>query len=320
MRNSFTKSSLVVLFILLIMEFYDCYKPFCINEINIQYLFNCNLYIGVLVVRPSTVRISSLLKAWGYEFASKPGNEFKIFTPFNENKNSTYWKHVNLSSKKDKKMSSFRLMFYSNFASARDFYENTTLNWYLRTTYDCFIHLPHLYHFIHELNTQYDPTKDIVFKGDHTGRFIHGGPGWIMSRAAVYQYLKMEEEMETEFLKNGFGDDVNIMMFPQKFNLTFNEVYTPEFVGWPVRDSSYSSLIESNFTYSNVSSACGKNMFPVKVNSIIIWHNGCVNDYVNTIGKKIINEAPDFLGLHFFRGDGGEFCRFNDEKINETVK
>ena len=285
-----------------------------IEEINFNYIINPNLYIGVMIVKPSHIRVSSLLNAWGYEFASNHGNVFRIFSPFNEERNSTYWKYVNLSSVNRGPISLFRLLFYSNFASAQDFYQNTGLNWYLRTTYDCFIHLPKLYRFIQKLNRQYDPTKDIVFKGDHIGHFIHGGPGWIMSRAAVYEYLKMKDEMEDEYFKNGFGDDVNIMLFPKKYNLTFNEIYTPEFVGWPVKDSSYNDLINSNFNYSNVTTICKKELQKAKVNSIIIWHNGCPHDYVNTIGKKIINEAPDFLGLHFYNNFGGEFCR-----LNETV-
>ena len=125
-----------------------------INEICFKYIYliNSNLYIGVMVVRPNNNRISSLLDAWGHEFASKPGNVFHIFSPFNE-KNLTYWKRVDLTSIKDKNMPAFRLIFYSNFASARDFYQNTKLNWYLRTTYDCFIHLRHLYQFIQKLKT-----------------------------------------------------------------------------------------------------------------------------------------------------------------------
>lgn len=267
-----------------------------------------------MIVSAFSPRIPFLLNAWGYEFSSKPENVFRFFTPFGENTSSILFKQVEIKS--DKKMSNYRLMIYSNFASARDFYENTTLNWYLRTTYDCYIHLPNLYRFIQKLNRQYEPTKDIVFKGDHTGLFIHGGPGWIMSRAAVYEYLKMENEMLSEYDKNWFGDDVNILMFPKKFNLTYSDIYTPEFVGWPVQDSSYQSLIQSNFNYKNVTTVCLSNKQPAKVKSIVIWHNGRRYDYVNTIGKKIINEAPEYLGLHFFSQNGGEFCRFNNTSIN----
>lgn len=309
---------LIPLFILVLL-FYINANKFNNCEISVQFLLSLdlddNLYISVIVVSPNSKRVPSLLNAWGYEFISKRKNMFKIFSPFNDDSNSTYWKFVNIS---DKNIAYYKLAFYCNFESAHDFYENTDLKWYLRTTYDCFIHLQNLYGFIQKLNDQYDPTQDIVFKGDYTGSFIHGGPGWIMSRAAVHEYLKMEDEMTIEYKKYFYGDDVNILMFTEKFNLTFDHIYAPEFVGWPVKDSSYNSLIESNFTFSNISKACNKDLQPTKVNSIVIWHNGRNIDYVNAIGKRIINEAPGFLGLHFIVNEGGEFCRLNAVRKTKT--
>lgn len=326
-QKKFMNFSVMNLILLVILLYYianksiDLIHSLYIKETEVQFLLkyrfiDLNLFISVIVVSPNSKRVPSLLDAWGYEFSNKSANTLKIFTPFIEQTNSTYWIYVNVE---DKNAASFRKIFYCNFASARYFYQNTTFKWYLRTTYDCFIHLPNLYSFIHKLNSQYNPMKDIVFKGDHIGDFIHGGPGWIMSRAAVYEYLKMEDEMKIEYNKSWHGDDVNIMLFPKKLNLTFQDVYVPEFAGWPVKDSSYSSLIQSNFNYSNISTICQRKFQPTKVNSIVIWHNGRAYDYVNTIGKKIIDEAPDFVGLHFFRHLGGEFCRLEKNKINNSI-
>lgn len=299
----------LILFICTIQHFFYSYS----KKLSLQFTFKItlsNLYISVLIVRPHSKRINSLLKAWGNEFASQSGNVFKIFTSFNESINSKY---INIVSNKSTRRFLFRLVFYLNFASARDFYDNTSLKWYLRTTYDCYIHLSNLYRYIQKLNGEYNPNKDIVMKGDHNKYFIHGGPGWIMSRAAVKEYLNFENEMTVSYLKNSQGDDVNIMLFARKYNLTYSDIYSPEFSGWPVKDESYGQLIRSNFSYSNITLPCRKDLSPKKVNSLVIWHNGCKHDYVNSIGKRIINEAPDFLGLHYFRHIGGEFCRLEEK-------
>ena len=232
------------------------------------------------------------------------------------NGSKKYWKIIKINKTTS---ASYRNAFYLNFASAHDFYENTSFKWYLRTTYDSFIHLPHLYHYIKELNEKYNPFEDIVMKGDHIRYFIHGGPGWIMSRAAVKEYLNMEEDMTRSYENTYSGDDVNIMMFSRKFNLSYEDIHTPEFSGWPVLDSSYQSLISSKFNYSVIKNTCNRNLQPAKVNTIIIWHNGRKKDYVNTIGKKIIDEAPDYLGLHYHQHIGGEFCIFQ-KKSKPKVK
>lgn len=275
---------------------------------------NLDLYIAVISQIPYSKRIISLFQAWGEEFANKSGSMIKIFTLFNET-NSTYiplkyWKYITVKGLRFSSYS-YRLVYYLNFASAHDFFKNTNLRWYLRTTYDNYIHLPNLYKFIEKLNSQYDPETEIVMKGDHIGYFIHGGPGWIMSRYAVKKYIDIEKQMTENYNSFKNADDENIMMFVNEYRLLYNNIYTPQFSGWPVKDSSYQQLIQSNFSYSKIIFPCRKNLHPKKVNKLVVWHNGRKKDYVNTIGKRIINEAPDNLGIHYHLHTGGEFCIFS---------
>ena len=55
----------------------------------------------------------------------------------------------------------------------------------------------------------------------------------------------------------------------------------------------------------------------IHVNDIIVWHNGRKYDYVNTIGRKIIDEAPPWFYIGNTHHIGGKllYLRFNYLKI-----
>lgn len=317
-------------FLFLYKQYFSKSKLFSVESINssmikINLFINdkpkLDLYIAVICILPKSPRVMSLLKSWGYEFSKLQGITFKIFTPYEESDEQLFPSKYKVYVKTKFLGLLYRYAFYTSYASAHDYYENTTHKWYFRTTYDTFTHIGNLRKFIQKLNSKYNPDKDIVIKADHNKKFLHGGPGWVMSRAAVKYYLELEKEITKEYEKEGCGDDVNIMHFINKTNLTFYDIHTQEFAGWPVYDNSYESLIMSKFNYSNITTYCRNDLHISRVNDIVNWHNGRKKDYVNTIGKRIINNAPNYIGIHFYPFGGGEFCRirnntFKNEQIN----
>ena len=215
----------------------------------------------------------------------------------------------------------YRLSYYLSYQSALDFYDKTSLKLYLRTTYDVFVHIPNLMRFIRNLEKKYDPFRDIVMKADHNTNFLHGGSGWLMSRAAVSRLLGMEGEMTAKHRKEGCGGDVNIMHILKKLNQSFNDVHAQEFSGWPVLDDSCTPLIRSGFDCTSAVKRCSNAHHVSRVRDIAVWHNGREKDYVSAIGRKIIDEAPMPFGIEYRAHRCGEFCTLvNDTLVNKQLK
>jgi hypothetical protein len=84
---------------------------------------------------------------------------------------------------------------YANFLTAFP-----TSPWYFRALDDTFINTTVLYHHLLYLNTVYDPKEAIVFRA-HANRegggryYIHGGSGWLCSRAFVDTHVRRELSM-----------------------------------------------------------------------------------------------------------------------------
>lgn len=294
-------------------------KRFFTDQINLIFNFErvfnkLSVYIVILIQQRNSPRTPFLLKSWGDEFSQIQDATFTIYSSIRENRSfidPNFEKKYNFHFVQvpQETISPYRSFVYLDYKSAHEFYENTTHNWYLRTSYDALIHIPNLYKLINYLDSKYDPRKDIIMKGHNCHTFVHGGSGWLMSRACVKKYLELENYCMEKYKKDFPADDVNINYFLKKANISFNDVHTPTFVGWPVKKEYYDLLINSSFDYSVIKQPCKMNLQPCRVNEIVSWHNRQKIDYVNTIGKKIINEAPDDFGLHFYRHIGGEFCR-----------
>lgn len=282
---------------------------------NAKYVFvKPTIYIVILIQMRHSPRTPFLLKAWGDEFSKIKGATFSIYTSIRES-----WSFIDPEIKTkynfrfvkvpNEKIAVYQSFVYLDYQSAREFYYNTTHEWYLRTSYDALIHIKNLYKYLEYLNKKYNPRKDVVFKGHHCQTFVHGGSGWLMSRACVKKYLELENYCMDEYKKKISADDVNINHFIFKMNFTKKQIHTPTFVGWPVKNYHWQLLVNSSFNFSVIQQPCSKKLQIARVNEIVSWHNRQKIDYVNTIGKKVINEAPDDIGLHYYPHVGGEFCR-----------
>ena len=193
----------------------------------------------------------------------------------------------------------WRYIFYANFIAAKKFLEDEYAMWFLRTTYDVYISWKNLWRLFSELDSKYDAAKDKVFVGQVIAgmRYIHGGPGWIMSRAAVEEYVRDETRLTVIYNKKRVGDDVNIVQFVKRLNLTAADVHTSQFVGPPLHGELWPSLIEQNFNFSSVGKCPEKtNKFELaRVNRIALLHNGHKMNYVAAYGKQLIETAPPNL-------------------------
>ena len=190
----------------------------------------------------------------------------------------------------------WRYIFYANFIAAKHFLEQGHAMWLLRTTYDVYISWKNLWPLFSELDSKYNPREDKVFVGQviRDMRYIHGGPGWIMSRAAVEEYVRDEARLTRIYNKRRVGDDVNIVQFVKHLNLTPVKVHTSRFVGPPLQDLAWEQLIGTNFNFSTLGkcpASAGQRQLS-RVNQIALLHNGHKANLVAAYGKQLIETAP----------------------------
>jgi hypothetical protein len=194
----------------------------------------------------------------------------------------------------------WRAFFYLGYAAAHRFLNETDLPWFIRTTYDVYLHLPNLIHFINELDLRYDPLRDIVLKGELIERpsggfaYIHGGPGWIMSRAAVKAYVELEKEVEAVYISKGSGDDITIVNFTGRVGLRRKETFSNRFCGLPIRG--ILDALDEKRDFSLVKENCSTNpefRQHIKLKDIAFLHNGQEVNWAVKIGDWLIRNAPD---------------------------
>ena len=276
-------------------------KPeFANPEARAFYPRNLSIYMGVICVSDKSPRTPSLLHSWGNEFISTTTNTVFKFVSTDKSP-PKFMEGLYIQFNQVSSMKHYRHVFYMNYVSARDFYYNSTCDWYVRTTYDCFVHLEKFYEYMNILSRRYNPLKDIVFKGkviNYNKRtvYIHGGCGWIMSRAAVQKYLELESNMSDLYYTRMMGDDINIADFPKLINMSLLDVDDGVFLGPPIPDEQYELTKDMNF--SRIKERCAflheKPYWPVPFNQIIFYHNAHKNDYAFTRAKKMIDSAPPY--------------------------
>jgi hypothetical protein len=312
----------VKLWPLLLFVSFGCFLPalFCFGLIFVQFVgpslvsdrVSCinlsALYIAVICIDPMCNRGRDLYHSWGGEFMlSGDGSMLQFFmasaVPFFQHCSQVVPFVEHPSSAPDaqgKRPPVVDHAFYLNYASAHYFLENTTLHWYIRTTYDTYVHLPHLRALIADLNAQYSPLTDIVLKGEmisHHGHllFIHGGPGWIMSRAAVEKFVEYEGSLTELFQSSTAGDDVFMAPFASWLNLTHKDVFSPLFCGPPISPTDYEQL-NATKSFAVIEVICP--LTPafhrlLKVRDLVFLHNGESVNWAALIGRWMIDEAPD---------------------------
>jgi hypothetical protein len=211
-----------------------------------------------------------------------------------------------------------RHCFWLDLASAHHFLENTSLMWYIRTTYDTYVHLPNLGDLMDDLNARYLPVFDIVMKGEalsigKTLEFVHGGPGWIMSRAAAAKFVAHEHAMIEMHTNLSVGDDVIFSKFAVDFGLRPEDIFSPRFCGAPLDAASW-KLFNDTRKFDGLDVMCPLEPLAhplLRVTQLVFLHNGQKTDWVNPLGEWLITEAPDNLYIEAVEHEA-RFCWIDD--------
>lgn len=189
------------------------------------------------------------------------------------------------------------------------FLQDDRLRWLVRTTEDCFIHLLRFPVMIRELEQRYDPLKDVVMIGQSIEinpliSMIHGGSGWVMSRAAAEFYTQHRKYIVGEWKTMRVGDDVMPHFFRKAANLSANQTNHYGFIGSSMNDESFRRMRNNNYT--NLA-ACPSfrrqeemKRFIMPFGDFVFWHSGR-NDMISmTDGYRLARDVPK--GLAFAHG------------------
>ncbi|EAY19675.1 hypothetical protein TVAG_432710 [Trichomonas vaginalis G3] len=185
-------------------------------------------------------------------------------------------------------------------AAMQDFYYNTTLPWFLRTADDVFISIDNLYKLIYDLEQLYDPKNEIVVKG-HTINltdidfFIHGGSGWLLSRAAVKELLFNEKYLPFS-MTISIADDILINKYWKRLGVTYNSSYSDKFAGNEIVQHQKNIMPKLDF---KTLSTCPNQEDLIDPRNIAVWHSADNELAVILHGDRFIKAAPPEIRAYF---------------------
>lgn len=276
---------------ILLMTFFYFYFN-CHIKIDFHFLNeNHAIYVVSIVNSPNWVRSTNLWNMWGKDFVIKyPLSDFK-FVSFQPNSNFS-----NRLLLTEVPIKNYRGFFYLFNKAVEDFL-NTKYQWIYRTTEDCLVDVDLFGKYMENLTSHYSPSTNVI-KG-HAVEFasnmffIHGGSGWIMSRAAAKAYYDNIRILSREYNSNPTsGDDVLIGWFAHHLlNLSFKKIDDPYFLGSPYQNSEVTVVQEKKWnTLPNCTANKILQQKPIK--QIIFWHSGRKDNYPMNIGIKAKDVYP----------------------------
>lgn len=262
---------------------------------------------GMIINIDNISRISDMIKYWGDDFKMlSPASTFRVATPWE----LIIFPDAKIVTEVRPRISQPQQYHYMFEDHLRDFLEHTNLRWFIRTTEDSFTHLKRLPKFISDLEAKYNPLNDIVMEGQVVqlaeGIFIHGGAGWVMSRAAARYYFDNRDEIHDKWLKTGQGDDVLPDVIKTKLGWKTERMCNEAFVGSPVVPEAREQMLKSN--YSNLPE-CPSEVHQksqarpiLRLNKTVFWHSSTQMLWTLTDGYRILQEAGDLALGHVFEG------------------
>jgi hypothetical protein len=274
-----------------------------------------SIYMAIVCVDPRCRRGLDAYSSWGRSFLEEfPGSELQFF--HRDNFALVPGRSVCVPGPWDYP---YQAVLDQDFASARDFFRRGYFEWYIRTSYDVYCHLPTLRALIGSLERFANPRSDIVVKGEAFRHppaddptlidWIHGGSGWLMSRAAVTAFLVQESEMRKD--QELMGDDVIFGRSLAALGLLLADVFSGAFQGSPIPETIYEAL-EQNMNFDAVAVACsrsGESFHPrVRVRDRAFLHNGREVNWAVKLGRRILEEAGERLWLES-SANMSWFCR-----------
>ena len=245
------------------------------------------VYFATLVVNPQNLtRFFTTYKSWGcsIQFYS---NE-SIFVPIStrkiikwKRKQITYYLNGNM------KFSSNLILGYKE--GMLDFISNTSLKWFFRLTDDVYVNIHNFANFIQNLENEYNPLHDKVIKGQLcNGIFLHGGSGWIMSRKAVEEVLKIWDEVPID---PNLADDVFAPKLWKKAGIDILDTNSKDFLGSPIDYPDINYLENHQWSYFRKCPTTPH--FHLK--EISVWHAGSQSMSIVVHGNELMDEMPNLL-------------------------
>jgi hypothetical protein len=201
--------------------------------------------------------------------------------------------------------SDMRLLIYFE-DHLRHFLKATRFRWYIRTTEDCFVNLKRLPPMIAELERRHNPLRDIVIAGQAVDinefvSMVHGGAGWIMSRAACKFYMAHHKAIRRVSAQNDQADDLIPQAFMRVAKLATEEVNHFGFLGSPLDDKTVGRFRKLNFSgigpCPSLEVQRWRRRFLVPVDPIVLWHSGRKDMFPMMEGYQIARELPPGLVL-----------------------
>ncbi|EAY15202.1 hypothetical protein TVAG_201960 [Trichomonas vaginalis G3] len=331
------KSFILAAFILIVLYIFHAicatqiseYIPQIQSQPYIQNSDKCKLYMFLLNGNPQNmIRVKVGYEYWARDFAKMFKNSMlRVGSALDLDVELDYQYNIPWNGS----IIHFQNFLHMFIQSLYDFYYSTDLDWYARTTDDCLVDIRKLPQMMSELESEYDPRKDIVVKGHLIqspvivkGRnfaYLHGGSGWIMSRAAVHEFLLHEKEYVDEYYSEyAKGDDVITFQMMNKMHLKPNQINSYRFLGPPLLDESVDNL-EYKW-YENIKVCSDHSLSYLNPNTylkdVVFWHAGR-NDMVTTRkGFRYLSEIPSELKVQFAK-EKGTICFLQQNPfINKT--
>jgi hypothetical protein len=116
--------------------------------------------------------------------------------------------------------------------SASYFFYNTTAKWYIFVSDTTYVHIQNVKDMLIDLNEKYDALTQSVVLGSciaqgSAAAFLDGAVGWLMSRKAVADFMKVADQWATSVSS---ADDVQFTLAMQRMKLSVRDAASPYFL------------------------------------------------------------------------------------------
>ncbi|OHT03557.1 hypothetical protein TRFO_29055 [Tritrichomonas foetus] len=249
------------------------------------------IYIVSIVNSPDWVRSKILYEKWGKKFIERyPLSVFKFASRVMHKDFKDRTLHVKTV------YPNYRAFFYYFNDAVDDFLTKTSLPWIYRTTEDCLVDVDLLDEYILNISKTYSPYQFVV-RGhsayySEDKYFIHGGSGWLMSRAAAGAYQKLLPSLILKYENDSLvGDDVIMSVFTEAIGLEYNDIFDKYFLGSPLNNKEIEIIRNKTWMDLPLCTDRPDEMVPIK--DIVFWHSGRSDNFPMVPGIQVKEAFPD---------------------------
>ncbi|EAY07270.1 hypothetical protein TVAG_240710 [Trichomonas vaginalis G3] len=187
--------------------------------------------------------------------------------------------------------------------------------WYFRGTHDTFVNWKYLLELIQELESKYDPMKEVALAYNcheyNHKLYPHGGTGYLFSNFAVRQFLKRESEFRSICL--GSADDVAFNYFLQIQSIKVEDWMSNKFiVTWPntetdiIMKRQYERVAQCPKVYRLFSNAAPMLPCPCRTAASIHMHRVPMPQ-----AWEILQNTPKNFAVTYLNPDTPTFCKLS---------